>query len=74
MYPQLGDNALEKLALDYLDDDDEVVEHDGDAAVEDSEAVDAREEADSNIEMLESPCHLHDAKKEEERLQAQEEN
>lgn len=73
MYPQLGDNALEKLALDYLEDDDEVEEHDGDAAVEDSEAVDAGEEADSNIEMLESPCHLHDAK-EEERLQAQEEN
>jgi hypothetical protein len=71
LFPQLGDNALEKIALDYLDEEEEeedpeiVVEQnsdDDDAVLNVAAGVEyveedtvMREKEDSDLEMLDCP-------------------
>jgi hypothetical protein len=66
LYPQLGENALEKLALEYLEDEDEedpemVTEAKeaenaiAEVATDDPEKIVEEEKSDSDLEMLDNP-------------------
>lgn len=58
MIPQLGDNALEKVALDYMEEDEAEAEVDVEGLSTDAEPVEATDNAqnaDSDVEVLEVP-------------------
>ena len=69
LYPQFGDQALKKIALDYLDnedDEDSQMEAEHVQMQADEDGVQNEEEPDVDIEVLEDPpYHLHDTKEEE---------